>query len=131
MYLLTFTILLLFSLIEGFLCRFLSRYGVHVSTTYAEISLLLSLLEFYEVRFLNTPCYLILTNWITYCIFSISWGFVFDLLTCVVLLVGNYSSYIGLFIFNQNRWKVINAAVDLWLFYKNYFSCLSLWQLII
>nr|YP_009589043.1 NADH dehydrogenase subunit 5 [Corallina ferreyrae]QBL75559.1 NADH dehydrogenase subunit 5 [Corallina ferreyrae] len=88
MYLLILTLPLLGSLITGFLGRFLGRYGAGIfSTTCVAGSMLLSLLAFYEVGFLNTPCYLILTNWITSGIFSISWGFLFDSLTCVMLLV--------------------------------------------
>nr|YP_009348187.1 NADH dehydrogenase subunit 5 [Corallina officinalis]APX55297.1 NADH dehydrogenase subunit 5 [Corallina officinalis]QJF58201.1 NADH dehydrogenase subunit 5 [Corallina officinalis] len=88
MYLLILTLPLLGSLITGFLGRFLGRYGAGIfSTTCVAGSMLLSLLAFYEVGFLNTPCYLILTSWITSGIFSISWGFLFDSLTCVMLLV--------------------------------------------
>nr|YP_009660509.1 NADH dehydrogenase subunit 5 [Corallina chilensis]QCS25457.1 NADH dehydrogenase subunit 5 [Corallina chilensis] len=88
MYLLILTLPLLGSLITGFLGRFLGRYGAGIfSTACVTGSMLMSLLAFYEVGFTNTPCYLILTNWITSGIFSISWGFLFDSLTCVMLLV--------------------------------------------
>nr|YP_009138140.1 NADH dehydrogenase subunit 5 [Calliarthron tuberculosum]AKG26270.1 NADH dehydrogenase subunit 5 [Calliarthron tuberculosum] len=88
MYLLILTLPLFGSLITGFLGRLLGRYGASIfSTTCVVGSMLLSFLAFYEVGFLSTPCYLTLTTWITSGIFSVSWGFLFDSLTCVMLLV--------------------------------------------
>lgn len=88
MYLLILTLPLLGSLISGLLGRFLGRYGSSIlSTTCVTMSMLFSLVSFYEVGFLHTPCYITLTNWITSGMFFVSWGFLFDSLTCVMLLV--------------------------------------------
>ena len=88
MYLLILALPLLGSLITGLLGRFLGRYGASIfSTTCVIMSMLLSVVAFYEVGFLKTPCYITLTSWITSEMFSVSWGFLFDSLTCVMLLV--------------------------------------------
>lgn len=88
MYLLILALPLLGSLITGFLGRFLGRYGAGIfSTTCVIGSMLLSILAFYEVGFLKTLCYIKLVDWITSGIFFVSWGFLFDSLTCVMLLV--------------------------------------------
>ena len=88
MYLLILTLPLLGSLITGFLGRFLGRYGASIfSTTCVLMSMLFSVLAFYEVGFLKSPCYITLISWITSEMFSVSWGFLFDSLTCVMLLV--------------------------------------------
>nr|WDA66149.1 NADH dehydrogenase subunit 5 [Lithothamnion corallioides] len=79
---------LLGSLITGFLGRFLGRYGAGIlSTTCVFISMILSFISLYEVGFLNTSCYMNLATWITSGVFSVSWGFIFDSLTCVMLVV--------------------------------------------
>lgn len=88
MYLLILSLPLLGSLVTGFLGRFLGRYGVGIlSTICVFASMLLSLLSFYEVGLLSSCCYINLTSWIVSGIFNISWGFLFDSLTCVMLLV--------------------------------------------
>ena len=88
MYLLILTLPLLGSLLTGFLGRFLGRYGAGIfSTTCVLGSMLLSFSAFYEVGLLKTVCYITLCNWITSGIFQVSWGFLFDSLTCVMLLV--------------------------------------------
>ncbi len=88
MYLIILTLPLLGSLIVGFLGRFLGQYGAGiVSTTCVFFSMILSLISSYEIGFLNLPCYINLVNWVTSGVFSISWGFLFDSLTCVMLVV--------------------------------------------
>lgn len=88
MYLLILALPFFGSLITGLLGRFLGRYGASIfSTTCVVGSMFISLITFYEVGFLNMPCYIILINWITSGIFFVSWGFLFDSLTCVMLLV--------------------------------------------
>ena len=88
MYLLILTLPLLGSLITGFSGRFLGRYGSGVfSTTCVIVSMLLSILAFYEVGLLKSPCYITLSYWITSGVFYVSWGFLFDSLTCTMLLV--------------------------------------------
>nr|AYR06581.1 NADH dehydrogenase subunit 5 [Lithothamnion sp.] len=79
---------LLGSLVTGFLGRFLGRFGAGIlSTTCIFVSMVLSLISLYEVGFLNSSCYINLTTWITSGVFNISWGFLFDSLTCVMLVV--------------------------------------------
>jgi len=88
MYLLILTLPLLGSLITGFLGRHLGRYGASIfSTTCVVGSMLLSAVAFYEIGFLKSSCYITLVDWIVSGIFYISWGFLFDSLTCVMLLV--------------------------------------------
>ena len=88
MYLLILTFPLLGSLIAGFLGRFLGRYGSAIfSTTCVLFSFILSLTSFYEVGFLKTNCYIGISDWIISGMFSISWGFLFDSLTCSMLIV--------------------------------------------
>nr|WDA66139.1 NADH dehydrogenase subunit 5 [Phymatolithon calcareum] len=79
---------LLGSLMTGFLGRFLGRYGSGiVTTTCVFTSMFLSILVFYEVGLLNSTCYIDLTSWLTCGVISVSWGFIFDSLTCVMLIV--------------------------------------------
>lgn len=88
MYLLILTLPLLGSLTLGFLGRFLGRYGAaFISTVCVSISTILSFFAFYEVALLKSPCYITLFDWITSGMFYVSWGFLFDSLTCVMLLV--------------------------------------------
>ena len=88
MYLLILVVPLLGSLITGFLGRFLGRYGAGIfSTSCVIISMLLSIFTFYEIGILKTSCYITLTNWITSGVLFVSWGFLFDSLTCIMLLV--------------------------------------------
>nr|UVF63022.1 NADH dehydrogenase subunit 5 [Synarthrophyton patena] len=88
MYLLILVIPFLGAIITGFLGRFLGRYGAGIfSTICVFISMLLSFIAFYEVGLMSVPCYINLTNWVTSGILLISWGFIFDSLTCVMLIV--------------------------------------------
>lgn len=88
MYLLILVLPLVGSLTSGFLGRFLGRYGaILTSITCVMGSMICSFLAFYEVAFLKSSCYIYLFDWITSGIFYISWGFLFDSLTCVMLLV--------------------------------------------
>ena len=88
MYLLILVLPLLGSLITGFLGRFLGRYGASLfSTICVNLSMIFSFLAFYEVALLKSPCYISLVDWITSGVFYITWGFLFDSLTCVMLLV--------------------------------------------
>ncbi len=88
MYLLILTLPLVGSLISGFLGRFLGHYGTAIlSILCVCTSMFFSFLVFYEVAFLKSPCYLLLFDWITSGTFYVSWGFIFDSLTCVMLLI--------------------------------------------
>lgn len=88
MYLLILSLPLLGSLIIGFLGRFLGRFGAGILSSFCIfISMILSLIALYEVGFLNSFCYISLTNWISSGVFNASWGFLFDSLTCVMLVI--------------------------------------------
>nr|YP_009502237.1 NADH dehydrogenase subunit 5 [Porolithon onkodes]ASB29839.1 NADH dehydrogenase subunit 5 [Porolithon onkodes] len=88
MYLLILILPLLGSIIVGFLGRFVGRYGSAIFSTICVVfSLLLSLISFYEVGFLKSVCYIKIANWITSGMFSIEWGFLFDSLTCSMLII--------------------------------------------
>ena len=88
MYLLILLLPLVGSLTSGFLGRFLGRYGAAIISIICVFSsMICSFLAFYEVAFLKCSCYITLLDWITSGIFYISWGFLFDSLTCVMLLV--------------------------------------------
>ena len=63
MYLLILALPLFGSLITGFLGRFLGRYGASIfSTSCVMSSMFISFVAFYEVGFLNVPCYITLVN---------------------------------------------------------------------
>ena len=88
MYLSILVLPLMGSIVIGFLGRFLGRYGASIlSILCVIISLLFSLLAFCEVSFLKTVCYINLVNWIFSDMFLISWGFLFDSLTCTMLVI--------------------------------------------
>lgn len=88
MYLLILLLPLVGSLLAGFLGRFLGRYGTAIlSITCVFSSMVCSFIVFYEVAFLKSPCYITLFDWIVSGTFLVSWGFLFDSLTCIMLLV--------------------------------------------
>nr|UAT97977.1 NADH dehydrogenase subunit 5 [Ahnfeltia plicata] len=88
MYLLILALPLLGSLITGFGGRWLGRYGAAIlSTTCVLLSTFLAILIFYEVGLSGTTCYIYLAPWIESGIFNLSWGFLFDSLTSVMLIV--------------------------------------------
>ena len=88
MYLLILVLPLLGFIVIGLLGRFVGRYGASIlSILCVVISLLLSLCAFYEISFLKTVCYINLANWILSGMFCISWGFLFDSLTCSMLII--------------------------------------------
>ena len=51
------------------------------------ITMLLSYFSLYEVAFAGSPCYITLFTWFDSEMFNLSWGFLFDTLTCVMLVV--------------------------------------------
>ena len=88
MHLLILSLPLAGSLIIGFFGRFLGCYGSSILSIFCVTgSMLFSFFTFYEVALLKTPCYITLSDWITSGAFSVSWGFLFDSLTCIMLLV--------------------------------------------
>lgn len=88
MYLLIVFLPLLGSFTSGFFGRYLGKTGAAIiATTNVFISCLLSFLVFYEVALCGVPCYITLGNWIDSEMLQISWGFLFDSLTVVMLIV--------------------------------------------
>ena len=88
MYITIIALPLIGSLISGFGGRWLGRYGASIlSTTCVGISFLLSILIFYEIGLCGTTCYISLASWIEVGVLSIKWGFLFDPLTAIMLVV--------------------------------------------
>lgn len=77
----------------GFFGRFLGNKGAQtVTITCTGLSSLLSFFAFYEVALCESSCYLTLFPWIESELFFASWGFLFDTLTVVMLIVVTFIS---------------------------------------
>jgi proton-translocating NADH-quinone oxidoreductase chain L len=88
MYLLIIAFPLLGSLLAGGFGRFLgSRGAALVSTSSVIISAFLSGIAFYEVALSGSPCCIHFSPWFVSELFDASWGFYFDSLTVVMLVV--------------------------------------------
>nr|NP_044800.1 NADH dehydrogenase subunit 5 [Reclinomonas americana]AAD11915.1 NADH dehydrogenase subunit 5 [Reclinomonas americana] len=88
MYLLIVFLPLLGSITAGFFGRYLGKQGAAIITTSCVgLSSLFSMVAFYEVGLCGSPCYLRLFNWIDSEMLHASWGFLFDSLTVVMLIV--------------------------------------------
>ena len=88
MYLSIILLPLLSAIIAGFFGRFLGKKGSQLITT-ASITLtaIFSLIAFYEVALNNTPVYITLFTWFDSELLQANWGFIFDSLTVVMLIV--------------------------------------------
>jgi len=58
-----------------------------ITTSLVGLSAVLSMIAFYEVGFCGSPCYIKLAPWFESEMFDASWGFLFDSLTVVMLVV--------------------------------------------
>nr|YP_009988354.1 NADH dehydrogenase subunit 5 [Gelidiella flabella]QNM39630.1 NADH dehydrogenase subunit 5 [Gelidiella flabella] len=88
MYVTIIALPLIGSLISGFGGRWLGRYGASIlSTTCVGTSFFLAILIFYETGLCGTVCYISLASWIEVGTLSVKWGFLFDSLTAVMLVV--------------------------------------------
>ena len=88
MYLLIIFIPLLTTIIAGLGGRWIGGYGAGKRTTFGvALSLFFSLIAFYEVALCQSPTLIRLGSWITTEKTTIYWGFLFDTLTCVRLVV--------------------------------------------
>lgn len=88
MYLLIVFLPLLASLVSGFGGRYLGRRGsALVSTLVVSVSALLSMVAYYEVALSGSSCSVSLRPWFVSDLFSAHWGFYFDTLTVVMLVV--------------------------------------------
>ena len=93
MYLTLVFLPLIGSAVSGFFGRFLGRKGAAIITTSTvSTSALLSFIVFYEVALCGSPCYITLFPWIDSGAFQASWGFLFDSLTAVMLIVVTFVS---------------------------------------
>ena len=91
---LNIVLLPLFSgLTAGFFGRKIGPYGAGILTTSCiAMTCVMSLIAFYEVGLQGSPCYIDLMSWIDSELFTISWGFLFDSLTAVMLVVVTFIS---------------------------------------
>lgn len=73
--------------------RYLGKNGaIIVTTSLVFISSLLSFLAFYEVVLCHSICTIKLFTWIESNLLFVSWGFLFDSLTCTMLIVVTFVS---------------------------------------
>nr|YP_009449531.1 NADH dehydrogenase subunit 5 [Cymbomonas tetramitiformis]ANA57075.1 NADH dehydrogenase subunit 5 [Cymbomonas tetramitiformis] len=88
MYLLLVVFPLFGSLFAGLLGRYLGYRGAALISTFCVFSsCMLSWVAFYEVGLSGSPCYIKLAPWFHSEMFDASWGFLFDSLTVVMLIV--------------------------------------------
>lgn len=88
MYLLILFLPLLSTISSGLFGRWLGGRGAAVlSTSLIVTTFLISCLAFYEVAFLKATCLIELNPWIITETYNLHWGFLFDTLTCVMLIV--------------------------------------------
>ena len=88
MYLLLVALPLLGTLFTGFGGYWIGSLGAgRITLACVASSFFLSLLVFYEVALLQTPCLITLAPWFVTETTTLSWGFLFDTLTCVMLIV--------------------------------------------
>jgi len=84
--------ILILPFLSFFSTNLLGRYiGIYGSCLLSSFSIFLafciSLVTFYEVTICSSPCLISLANWFHIEIFHCSWGFYFDSISCVMLLV--------------------------------------------
>ena len=95
MYLLIIFLPLINSLCCLILGRFLGFYGASTSSIFfLFLSFFFSITIFTEVGLAGSPCTLILPKWMFSELLCINWGFLFDPLTCVLLLVVSFISFL-------------------------------------
>ena len=88
MYLLPILLPLLGSLFAGLFGRALGRKGsVLITVTFLLLSFFFSVIAFYEIALCGTVCSIKVAEWFSSEMFDCSWGFYFDSLTVVMLIV--------------------------------------------
>jgi len=81
------------SFLSGLGGRFIGPFGAGIITTFSVFtSLLLSFFAFYEVGFSESPCYIKLLTWFDSEYLCANWGFQFDSLTVIMLIVVTFIS---------------------------------------
>nr|YP_010726704.1 NADH dehydrogenase subunit 5 [Cystoclonium purpureum f. stellatum]WDY85191.1 NADH dehydrogenase subunit 5 [Cystoclonium purpureum f. stellatum] len=93
MYLLILLLPLLGSLVSGLGGRWLGCWGSsQISTLCILVSSILSLIAFYEVGFSGISCHIILSPWLESGNLKVNWGFLFDSISIVMLIVITFIS---------------------------------------
>ena len=88
MYLLIVLLPLISAIVAGFFGRYIGKKGAQIITTsLIFLTAILSMIAFYEVALNANPCYITLITWIDSELLYASWGFIFDSLTVVMLIV--------------------------------------------
>ncbi len=88
MYLLIVLLPLISAVSAGLFGRYIGREGSkYITTGSIMVTCALSYCAFYEVALLGQPCHFDLMTWIDSEMFSFNWGFLFDSLTVVMLVV--------------------------------------------
>lgn len=88
MYLLIIFLPLIGSITAGLFGKKIGIEGAtKITTSCLAFTLFLSCIAFYEVALNGSPCYIDLMTWFDSEMFSLSWGFLFDTLTVVMLIV--------------------------------------------
>ena len=88
MYLLIIFLPLIGAILAGFFGKQIGSFGaIRITTLSVILSCFFSYIAFYEVGLLGSPCYITLMVWIQSEIFSSNWGFLFDSLTVIMLVV--------------------------------------------
>lgn len=88
MYLTIITLPIVSAIISGFGGRFIGSKGSQILTTSCLlVSAILSIIAFYEVGILGSPCYITGFTWIDSGLFNLNYGLLFDSLTVVMLIV--------------------------------------------
>ena len=93
MYLLILFLPLISFIVAAFFGTFIGRKGsTIITTTCIFLTAILSTFAFYEVAIAETNCYIQIGNWIDSASLHASWGFLFDSLTVLMLIVVSYVS---------------------------------------
>jgi NADH-ubiquinone oxidoreductase chain 5 len=83
------------SIAAGFFGSFLGSFGAGFITILClGLTLLLSFFVFYEVALAGSPCYIQILSWFDSELFSFAWGFQFDSLTAIMLIVVTFISFL-------------------------------------
>ena len=88
MYLLIVAVPLLSAFVAGIFGKFIGQKGAPILTIFCIFfTFLCSFEAFKEVALTGTPCYFKVQTWMDSGMFNVSWGFLFDTLTVVMLVV--------------------------------------------
>jgi len=81
------------SITSGLFGRFIGPYGAGIITTFCVFSsLFLSFFAFFEVGLSGSPCYINFLTWFNNEFLCANWGFLFDSLTVIMLIVVTFIS---------------------------------------